>query len=530
MREFQSELSSLKGERMLWEPLWDDIARYTVPNQYLFQREIATPGEDRTGPIYDGTAPNALTKFVSLLQSLGTNATTKWFQLALPPGIKPDEESQAWLDRNTREMLAFMDRDGFYKACDSFYESIGLFGNASMLVEENEDSKGGFNGYRFNTYPLNEIWFKTNKNQVVRTHYRRIKLTAAELLGEFQDVTFPREIYEGAASGDPKKYPVYHCVKPKDMTEPDGECVSVWYMEAPDLLLRVGEYKEFPFVVTRYRVSCNENYGRGPAGEVIGPIRLLNHLQRRGAQAADMSILGTILLQEGVELDEQNLRPGRVATIGDLNGYKEMVRTVQPQLFEAVRANNVQQVRAAFFQDQIELDMQRPEYSKAETVMETTNRNRLVLASLFNSLHGEFYIPLINRCFQLKYRAEKAAGVEAPRQIQQHGMNIQMQSVIAKSQMQVNLQAKRVFAQDLAFKMGIRPDVGDLINWDNWTKTDAEEAGVELSTLFLPMDQVNQIRQARQDMQMRQMQMQAIEQGASANLDLAKANSLKGQV
>ncbi|WP_414479831.1 portal protein, partial [Pseudomonas aeruginosa] len=83
-KDILRRVSSARGDRGNWESHWTEIAELVLPSysdMFQSQTNYPTPGQKKTDKLFDATAPGALTRFASVMESILTPRQQTWHNI-----------------------------------------------------------------------------------------------------------------------------------------------------------------------------------------------------------------------------------------------------------------------------------------------------------------------------------------------------------------------------------------------------------------------------------------------------------------
>lgn len=402
LREFE-KLSSNRGT---WESHWTEIAERMFPAQanLFFANSMSTKGDKRTQEIYDSTAPIALTRFGSILDSLLTPRNQTWHRLVPSnPHLAKDRQVKLWFENLNRSLFKYR-----YAAVANFssqnqqnYLSLGAYGTGCLFTDELSTGKG----LRYKNVHLGEIYFAENHQGVVDKAYRVFRMTSRQMKQKWGK-TIP-EIVQSKLEKDPEsEFEIVHCVKPReddyDPSRKDHKGMlyaSYYVVKEGQKLLEEKGYVSFPYAISRYTQTPGEIYGRSPAMDVLPAVKTLNEekktLLKQGHRALDPVLLAH---DDGV-VDGFSLRPGALNIGGVTSDGRPLVHAL-PTGNIAVGQELMQDERVcindAFLISIFQILTENPQMTATE-VMERTREKGILLAPTIGRQQTEYLGPLIDR-------------------------------------------------------------------------------------------------------------------------------------
>ena len=276
------------SERAQWEVLWQRLSDYIYPTMSDFTR-INTPGFRRDDRIIDSAGVRANRRFAASVFSFLTGEGTPWFTLRLADErLNSNREVRAWMDDTVQRMMDEFNSpfSRFSLSQEQKFLQIGAFGNAPIFI-------GVRNGRPyFQTEFLGNVAVWCDELGQTQAVYRRYEDTAWGLEQRFGKENLPKDVLAALTDKPLTKFKCRHIVRPWDDTINFPNIAGFTYLSAymigeddKHFLHRqgapaIGGYHENPWVFARWAVSPTENYGRGPGGDALGDVMMLQRVVR----------------------------------------------------------------------------------------------------------------------------------------------------------------------------------------------------------------------------------------------------------
>lgn len=277
----------------LWIPIMQACFFYAVP----FRNRYYLPGKEFQGTaqntrVYDTTAVESVTTFVSKLHDTMTPPQTQWGYLEVdssmvdddenPDNIKILENSQIVLNKYMRKLFTYIHASNFDVVINECYYDLSI-GTSALVINQYTDEQP----FLCTSIPMDklcieeavngkiETWFRTWQNMKItelNTRWPGIRLTndlISDLLAD-PDAKV-RQIYEGVA---------YYCNEPKPYL------YAVW---ADSGVLFYEWLESSPGIVWRFQKTNNETWGRGPVMDALPSIISLNEMARIELASANLN-------------------------------------------------------------------------------------------------------------------------------------------------------------------------------------------------------------------------------------------------
>ncbi len=311
------ELSSLKEARRNWEEQWQNIGDLMSPNRGDFVA-LRSVGEKKREKIFDSTPLRALTRFSSGMHNLLTPSSQHWFEITLKNSIlAQDKDVQLWLEEVTRLVIEAFNRphNNFHPSMHEYLLDLGAFGTGVMYIKDVPAE-----GPNYMTFPLYDCYLAKNELGRVDTIYRVYEHTAKELLETWGDQVPEKVLKARERNAIYDKFACCHVVKPshtfKEAPQNRFPWTSIYFMPDEKEILSVGGFNEFPFICSRWERNSLETYGRGPGGEALADVKMLNEMEKTYLKALQKMVDPPLMVP-----DDGFINPVRT-TPGGLNYYR----------------------------------------------------------------------------------------------------------------------------------------------------------------------------------------------------------------
>ncbi|MEO0249911.1 MAG: portal protein, partial [candidate division WOR-3 bacterium] len=290
--------------------------------------------------------------------------------------------------------------------------------------------------------------------------------------------------------------------------------------------------KTSPYLPVRMPTYSGETYGRGPAYFCLPAIKTLNYYAYNRRESFGYVTNPRYIVRDNVNIKGwEDVGPGGLlyaSGVGDVGpgAIRELSSVTHPEYYRIMASFEEDAIRKAFFADQIEFWMERPQDMKAGVASEMGGRNRILLAPVLTAVSQTFVIPAviktIDTIFSAMVNRTDELKVTIPEQIMKNGMNIEITGPLAIAQKAARLSGYREFLADISPVIQMFPDTVQALNGDEIVRSLADSwyipAGMINST-----EKVIAARRAQQQKQQLEEQVGMLERGAPAMLDIAKA-------
>jgi hypothetical protein len=524
----------LVSDRSVFDVAFQDICSYLRPQKGpIFSDDM--PGTQRGSLIYHSGPQRVTTRLSAALGSLLTNAESNWFMLSTDiEELNKKQESMEWFDDTTRVLMRIFENSNFYTEVAKFYTDLITFGTAILFIDR---SKNPDRSLVFQARDVKEIYVSENSEGFVDTIFRDCKMTARQVVEEFEEEGQVSENVKKIYAKDPEEYiNLLHAVFPrgkKGSEKKDKPFASVWIEKDKKNILRKSGYDTFPYVVARWVTETGEKYGRSPGMEAMPDIKMLSKMQKTMLKASQYAA-DPILAAPNEGLSSlKDKKPGSVVFYdASMNAeLKYITNGSNIPLTQEIIQGVFDSVADTFYATQLQL-IDRREMT-AEEVRARQSENARILGPTFGTLNYEFLSPLIERVVDILGGELNSDGSkllpEAPDSIQGQYLRLKFVSPLAKAQ-RLHESMSITSTVQAAMQWSERePSVMDNIDLDIAIRTVSETDGSP-ANILRSEDDVVKIRQVRmqqrqdeQQAQLQQMQASTAKDGSAALKNTAKA-------
>ena len=293
--------------RQNWEPIWRDCSDYTLP-YHTAQAGNASSGPQRNLKLYDATASDCIDQLASSLLAQLTPPWSSW--IAVQPGPMAGEDDIRHLApilKEANEILqGHFDRSNFTVEIHQAFLDLVTYGTACIRFDETDP--GELSAFRFQTTPLDRVFFLDTANGFLDTVFCLLRLSHDELIERFPHVA--QEITEPAKD---IRHTVLYAVTPHAQS---GYTLSfILDPENSDpLLLEQMHSVTSPFTAFRWQKSSGEVYGRSPVMKALPDIKTANKVVELILKNASISVTGIWMADDDGILNPANitLTPGAI--------------------------------------------------------------------------------------------------------------------------------------------------------------------------------------------------------------------------
>jgi hypothetical protein len=505
-------LGKLKQIRSPWESLWQDCTDMVNPRRGDFNVSRSQGDRSRYDRVYDSTAPLANEQLAAGLHGYLTAPSETWFNLILERmGAK---EASDQVIEYLQEVVEIMFRDVFHSPNSNFgsmihelYLDLGSYGTGVMYIEDRPGKP-----INFRTYHLAECFVAESAEGTVDTLYRQYKHTGRQLVQLYKDV-LPEKFIENVYKDPHKEYTCIHAVEPRDSFNPSSKLakdmpwMSAYVLEEEKLVLSLGGFNEFPYMVPRWTKTAGEVYGRSPAMTAMPDIKMVNEMSKTVIKAAQKATDPPLLVP-----DDGFMLPLRTIP-GGLNYYRSGTQDTVKPLVEGIRPDiglefidsRRQHILKTFHVDWMQM-REGPSMTATEVLQRQEERMRL-MGPMVGRLQFELLGPMIDRVFNILARRKMLP--QPPQDVEGRTLRIDYVSPVARAQKTQQLFNFTRLLESIVPLANVKPDVFDNIDADGTVRWAAKLLDVPTATLTKEED----VKASREDRANQQAQAAEVAKG-----------------
>ena len=394
-----------RGDRATWESHWTEISEYVVPaySDMFLSNGIITPGQKKTDKLFDSTAPAALTRFRSVMESILTPRQQTWHRLkAVDPDLMKDRDTKLWFEQANDLLFRYRyaPTANYASQQSEIYSSLGAFGTGCLFVDKLDKGKG----LRYRAIFLGEVFFIENHQGIIDTVYRCFKMTARQVFQKWGDKT-PKDIKDKLENKPDDEFEIIHCVYPRSDREKHRidykgmAFESIYLCRNTKTILSEGGYDTMPYIVSRYVTLPGENYGRSPAMDVLPAIKTLNEEKKTILKQGHRIVDPVLLAYDDGVLDSFSLKPGAINYGGVSADGRSLVHPL-PSGNLAIAKDMMDEERSvindAFLITLFQILVETPQMTATE-VLERAREKSALLAPIMGRQQSEALGPMIER-------------------------------------------------------------------------------------------------------------------------------------
>ncbi|MCD8272415.1 portal protein [Akkermansia sp.] len=540
----QTRYEELRLERSGFIEVYREVAQLFAPGRY--RDDTASDYHLRAYPIdsklVNSTGVIALRTMASGLHGGMTSPARPWFRLILQgnPSEIPDGVN-AWLDFATQAMQTVLHQSNFYSAVHGLYADLGAFGIGLLVETADED------GIHFHLCNPGEFVIDINNNNEVDTFYRRMHMTARQIVDKFDDKNVP-DFIKGQCEhtrNATARYDVIHAVFPRSefktyarVASTDKPYASVYFLlgssssstgELSGLggkptILEEGGYDMFPAFAPRWDISNSDRYGTSPAMQVLPDCKMLQAMTTTLRKLQHKAADPPLVVDQSLRATGVRLTPGGLSYFDSTRtGITPVAPVHQPDAqtlqYSMQAIQEVEEIiKEGMYTELFRTFLDDERHNVTATEVSARQSEKLILLGpVLERLHKEFLQPVIQRTFALM--REWGALPPPPNNVDILNIDVAFESVLAQAQragVSTSIEQGIVFVGNLA---QMAPEALDLLDADNTVRAYLDRVAAPASMLR-EQDEVDSIRQQRAKQLAQQQQM------AMGNQALAEAGAL----
>lgn len=399
--------NSAKYVADLWIPIMQACFFYAVP----FRNRYYLPGKEFQGTtqntrVYDTTAVEAVTTFVSKLHDTMTPPQVQWGFLQVDSSMVDDpsepgnlailEEAQMILNAYMRRLFTYIHASNFDVVINECYYDLSI-GTSALVINQHTDDMP----FLCTSIPMDKLAIEEAVNGNIESWYRTWQnLKIVELHTRWPGITIPqslqmmvaadpdavvRNVYEGTA---------YFCNAPKKY------CYAVW---ADNDLLLEQWMDSPPGVVWRWKKCNNETWGRGCVMEALPSIISLNEMARVELASANLNTFRPYMGFSDAVFNPHTfkLQPFSIIPIAPIGSQGQvplipLPNSASPEFAQMTVADLRMQIKALLFAEQPQ-DQRgiQPQTAYELGIKQQTLAEKI--GPLFSRMQQEFLWPVIKR-------------------------------------------------------------------------------------------------------------------------------------
>ena len=500
----------LKGDRVNWDQLWEELAIYMLPGKTDFVTKSAS-GSKRASQVYDSTAIHALQILAASLHGSLTSPSTKWFGLRFREDqLNENKESKDWLEQCSKSIFQEFGKSNFSTEVAEAYQDMVGFGTA-VLQFDVKTTGADFDGFNFRACHLAEVVVAESEDGRIDTVFRKIKLTARQAYQKFGKDCGDKAMK--ALETDPdKQFEYIQAVFPRELESepalvapPNMRPWACYFISVIDKkICKESGYYELPFMAPRWSKTTGDVYGFGPGCIARPDVKTLNEARKLAMKAWEKSIDPPLKAMQNGILGKIDMRPSTVTYVRDMNNLEPIVNATNWNADTLMLGDVRASVRRIFFSDQLELN-DGPQMTATEVQVRYELMQRL-LGPTLGRLQSEFLNPIVERAFYSMLRGNVLPPM--PDILKEVGGDLDIEYVgpLARSQKMEEVTGIQRAIDGIMQLAQVNPEVLDIVDVDKAGRTITDRLGAP-ADILRGDEQVAEMRQSRQQQQQQQAAM-----------------------
>lgn len=545
--ELVSVGEKLKGDRSThWDALFEECARYFLPNRTGFQSEQHA-GQERRSETYT-TVPELSQRSLSsaITQMLRPPGKT-WFKAkAKNVELERMESVQAYMHVVTQITYEEL-YDPRVKAEQMLSEAdadLITFGTTAVRMGWNPTEQH----LLLRTRSLANVYYAKNYAGEIDQAYAFEELTLRQLEQQFGADKLTDEMKQALNDPKPdlaKKYTIVHCVVPDDDYKRIGfgrnkngamrfPFASLWVDVKSKKILQRGGFWDFPYIVAQWDTMTEEIYARSPAMTALPDARVSDMMSQDILDAGANVVRPPMAAWDDVVIGGVNLVSGHVT---QLDGSKRAQLNNSDPIFPIVNGALPREtlemlqivderIAQAFYRDILELPQQRD--LTATEINARLDQYIRQAAPVFSRVENNYNAPLINRAFKILQRQGKYP--DPPEELEGSDIEFEYESPIKAAREKAEaLKIVEGISMIKSMAEGLPPQAAEQLAENFDVDTLARYSAMRLDLppmIFLPLEKVAEDRQARAE---QAEQMQKAEMAAKLAPAIGQAGNLMGK-
>ena len=433
--QLKKRYEELRHNRGTWDGHWREVARYVYPEQDDFWQTFSNSshGERKHQWIYEATAPQALTRFASIMESLLTPRNQTWHGLqAEDVSLREDRDIQLWFDEVNRRLFQqrYAPRANFQSQLNETFMSLGSFGTGAVYIDYERGR-----GMRYKSCFIGDTYIDVNFQGMVDTVFRRFDYSNQQAVQRWGN-NAPERVKKEVGEKPYERKEYVHVVTPNLEIDPQrldfkGMPFSEYYISLEDTeLCAEAGYRTMPYAVSRYMTSPHEIYGRSPAMAVLPDIKTLNDMAKTDLEAGHKIIDPPLLIHDDGVLGsgqmQVDLRPGAQNFGGVSAEGRPLIQPLQTGARVDINEQKMQvkrdTINSAFLVDLFQILVQTPRMSATEAMLRAQEKGALL--SPVGRQESELLGTIIER--ELEILNDNGKMPEIPEQLLDDGGNFEV--------------------------------------------------------------------------------------------------------
>lgn len=458
--KIERRFTQLRGQREQSDHIWKEVFDYLAPERAIGWYNDSTDSNAGTAAaqrarIYDSTAIDSAEVLKSNIASWMTPENSRWFGL---DAGQEDEQSTQWMDGAAQFLFEHIHSAGFGAVSGECYSDLIPAGWFVLYIDEGKDEQGNpIGGYNFEQWPLHQCYVASSKPAGrVDTIYRIFSPTIEQLVAEYGIDKVSDETRKAFQDGKlTEKVEVLWTIEPQ--RKDNGKLAknlpfrSVHVERQRKHVLRESGYHEFPCAVPRWRLIPGTPYATGIGSNVLPDVKTLNDIIKLELASLDIAVSGMWKAVDDGVLNPRTVRvgPRKIVMMASLESMAPLETGADFNVSFSKGDQLRQSIRRTLMSDML-TPVGGPVRSATE-ITQNMNQIRQLMAPILGRLQSEFLQVLVERCFNIAFRAgalEATLG-PVPEGLLDGDYTVKYISPLARSQKMEEVNAIDAFAAGL---------------------------------------------------------------------------------
>lgn len=511
------------GKRASWDNHWQRVAEVFLPHRAIFTREVS-PGQELNTGIFDSAPMLARRGLSSAIDGLLKPKTTQWFHIrSVEEGLALDDEAKGWIEDSEKRLwrAIYHPKARFIERTGEVDDDLVTFGTGALFVGMNSDASR----FLFKSYHLKRVYILENADGLVDTVHVVLSFSARQAAQKWGEKKLGKVIQDALKqdADQDKEFDFLWCVKPRyerDMSRRDNtnfEFADYVIGLDDENLVYEGGHREFPWAIPRWDTSTEEIYGRSPAMLALPDGNTLQAMGKTLLVAGQRGVDPPLMVASDSVVGAIRTYPGGItyfdaeAIQGNRNPVIPMETGAKIPLGREMQQDTRDQIWIAFFRDVLRLPTWEKGNPKTATeILERKDEFLRVIGPVFGRLEGDYIAPIVERCFNLMWRAGKF--LPLPESLARGGIKFEYASPVEQARKQMEAAGAARSIETMLPIIQLKQDLLDNYDFDAYIQDTPDTFGYKQRWLR-PAAAVEQMRaeraQAQAQMQKDQMMLEA---------------------
>ncbi len=403
----------LKRDRSFIEPSWRELKELFLP----FLGDFKTNGKSPVDP--EGVL--AASKLANFIISLVAPPGSAWVHMK-PVGddeIESNVDVAKVLGNSSRKVLSRFRQSRFYMQLGRCLKSFMTFGNCAVAIGRKKDKDGNFEGLRFQSINIENLWWKDSGDGEIRLIARRSKPTAIQAHKMYPDCSVAAQYVQEEKELDPVE--IVEFILPVEDAEIRGVStegvderftwlsVKCCFLEGKKEVLETSGWDHQPIVIARMELDQDESYATGLGSIARSSAKTLSKASDIFLDAFVRELDPPMVVSNEEHVDA--LDEGRALIVGPGEGPPSMMRSGVDipsllALFERYR----QAIQEVFMSDAINKPDTQPR--SAEESIRQSVKESTALSQTAEQISNELLAPIVGASVEILIAEDHLPGLQ----------------------------------------------------------------------------------------------------------------------